>query len=687
MLNKYNKIAPANLLIIGCLFCSPCLSGGLPGLDDPTGLPDLNSSNSSSNWDLDFYFQNDTRYRGDTQQGQNVGLSKFRNTGRLEFSKPLSGGWSLGGELRLTYDGVYQLNDDQFGNKAGGSITLEDTALKSLTGGAISQVPHGQGSIDENTTGLPGNSFGFSSVSNPNNGLEVLGNRWHDRDGGISFGVPVRPCDVDSRGCRDFGGYGDLKKYELASPELNKYLDVIREMYVKKSFKLSNGKSLFVKLGKQQVVWGRTDLFRVLDVVNPVDFSRNNIYDELEEIRIPLWMASIEYRMGATESMQDQNLQFLMTVDDFRANNLGQCGSSNVALDAGCFFRGMVNLWDNGGTVANFADINAAIPAPGEGTAAFSTDFGPGQLGIRDVHLPKYGPDSWTYGLKYEGVTPGGLSFSANALTYRSQFPSLRAFASGAQNPFTGATDGVNTFAGGVPTSHLVAFDMYFPRVWLLGGSMDFQIVPWNTAVRVEVAVTEGEEFANTSKPKLYSENNVLRTVIGLDRPTNIPFLSSPNRTTLISGQLFYQHIFDHDEIDGTFGKIGMPDWEDNVIATLLVQAYYNNDQFIPQVISAYDFQSQSLVVAPSAKWINGNLTFSIGANLKKAFSKERWQYDDCRSCNPYPPFTTYASNEHAGGPGSAGLSGYEPLGRFRAGPIGAAHNEDEIFMTMEYKF
>jgi hypothetical protein len=24
-------------------------------------------------------------------------------------------------------------------------------------------------------------------------------------------------------------------------------------------------------------VWGRTDLFRVLDVLNPVDYSRNNI--------------------------------------------------------------------------------------------------------------------------------------------------------------------------------------------------------------------------------------------------------------------------------------------------------------------------------------------------------------------------------------------------------------------------
>jgi len=672
--------------IISPFLASSVWAEGLPGLDDPIISKD-SSGKSNSGWNVDYYYQNDTRYRGDTNLGTSVGLSKFRNTGRIEFSKFFTNGWELAGELRATFDGVYKLNDDQFGKNAGGAILLEDTALGVITEGAVTAVPHGAGAIDETTPGLPGNSFGFSAETNPNAGLEVLGSRWHNNEGGVSFGVPVRPCDIDSRGCKDFGGYGDLDENELASPEFNNYADVLREFYIKKTVALSNGNELFVKLGKQQVVWGRTDLFRVLDVVNPVDFSRNNIYDELEEIRIPLWMINLEYRMGSSETMQDENIQFIMTVDDFRANNLGQCGTANVALDAGCFFRGMVNLWDNGGTVSNFADINAAFGLPGDGLAAFSTDFGPGQIGLRNVHLPDYGPESWTYGLKYEGVTPGGLSFSVNAMSYRSQFPALHAFASGAQNPFTGATDGVNSFFGDVPTSHLVAFDMYFPRVNMLGGSMDFQIVDWNTAVRLEAAFTDGEEFANTSKPELYSENKVFRSVIGLDKPTNISFLSSKNRSTLISGQLFYQHIFDHDETEGTFGKIGNTDWEDNAIATLLVQAYYKNDQIIPQIITAYDFRARALVYSPSVKFINGNLTIAAGANIKTVSDKERWKYDDCRSCNPYPPFTMYSAAEHGSGPSSAGLGGFEPLGRFRAGVIGAAHTEDEVYVTLEYKF
>ncbi|MCP2807360.1 hypothetical protein NK913_24130, partial [Salmonella enterica subsp. enterica serovar Typhimurium] len=80
--------------------------------------------------------------------------------------------------------------------------------------------------------------------------------------------------------------------------------------------------------------------------------------------------------------------------------------------------------------------------------------------------------------------------------------------------------------------------DMYFPRVNLIGGSMDFEWEAANAAVRIEAAYTNGEEFANTAKPELYSSNDVFRAVIGIDRPTFIPFIN-PRRTTLISGQLF----------------------------------------------------------------------------------------------------------------------------------------------------
>ncbi|TXT29942.1 MAG: cox2 cytochrome oxidase subunit 2 [Rhodocyclaceae bacterium] len=605
----------------------------------------------SSPWQVDVTYENHTAHR------EHAGLAKFRNTMQLEADKKFGNGWGVHSILRGSWDGVYRMNSSEYGKDAGGPIMLENS---SGAGGSFA-VPHG-GSIVQ----LANSNF---LASNPNDGMRVLGDRWHATEGGVTFGVPVRPCDIDSRGCRDFGGYGDKTLSELEAPEFNNRLDFVRELYVKKTFSLGDGKDLFLKLGKQQVVWGRTDLFRVLDVINPVDYSRNNIYDELSDIRIPMWIAQAEYRMGASESMQDRNFQIVWNFDQFRANNLGQCGTPNVILDAGCFFRGMANLWDNGGTVSNFANGNIA------------TDFGPHQIGIRNVYLPDWSLSNTQLGAKFEGVTAGGLSFSLNALTYRSQLPSLHSInGNGTINPFTGTNGNANP---AIPVKSLIAFDMHFPRVNLIGGSMDFQLPAAGAAVRVEGAYTNGEEFANTSRSELFSKNDVFRAVIGIDRPTFIPFISETS-ATLISGQLFYQHIFDHEYHQAALGPVGMPDWEDNFIGTLLIKGFLRNGTLSPQIIFAHDFQAQATAMAPQVEWnVTNDLKVTFGANYKLAEGRSRWKFDDCRSCNPYPPFTGAEANVGI----SSGMGGMEPLGRFRAGPIGAAFKENDIFVRVNYKF
>jgi hypothetical protein len=623
----------------------------------------------SSPWQVDVTYENHTAHR------EHAGLAKFRNTMQLEADKKFGNGWGVHSILRGSWDGVYRMNSSEYGKDAGGAITSQSTM-----GGVLTTVPWGSvaGPIVGNYNGPPGNAFVDAYTNNPNEGLRTLGDRWHGIDGGVGMAVPVRPCDVDSRGCRDFGGYGDKNLSELEMPEFNKRLDFIRELYAKKTFDLGDGKELFLKLGKQQVVWGRTDLFRVLDVINPVDYSRNNIYDELSDIRIPMWIAQAEYRMGASESMQDRNFQIVWNFDQFRANNLGQCGTPNVILDAGCFFRGMANLWDNGGTVANFANVAPAT--------YLATNFGPHQIGIRNVHLPDWSLSNTQLGAKFEGVTAGGLSFSLNALTYRSQLPSLHSInGNGTVNPFTGGNGNTTPPNAGTPVSALIAFDMHFPRVNLIGGSMDFQLPSIGSAVRVEGAYTNGEEFANTSRSELFSKNDVFRAVIGIDRPTFIPFISETS-ATLISGQLFYQHIFEHEYHQAALGPVGMPDWEDNFIATLLIKGFLRNGTLSPQIIFAHDFQARATAVAPQVEWnVTNDLKVTFGANYKLAEGRTRWNFDDCRSCNPYAPYTSYDPSQAVGQ--SWGLGGMEPLGRFRAGPIGAAFKENDIFVRVNYKF
>jgi len=591
-------------------------------------------------------------YENATFVRDSAGLSKFRNTVQVNADKKFGTLGQLNfnnvafhGTFRGTYDGVYDLNSSEYGSGAGGAVNLENNIA-----GAGSTVPHGGGIRP------PGTFFGFNDARNPNEGMIVLGENLHKTRGGVAFGVPVRPCDKDSRGCID--DYLDYSSNDLRFPEFNERLDFIRELYVDFDNDLPNGDILSWRLGKQQVIWGRTDLFRVLDVINPVDFSRNNIYDELEDIRIPMWIAKADWRMGAGEVFDDLNLSFVWNFDKFRPHNLGQCGQPNSILDAGCFFRGMNNLWENGGTVANFAGGNIA------------TDFGPGQIGIRKAHMPSWSLSNSQFGIKLEGVY-GDFGFSLNALTYRSQLPSLRGGIP-AQNAFTGETA---VWPG------LIAFDIHFPRVNLIGGSMDYYSQAIDTVFRFEVAHTEGEEFANTLQSRLFSESDVTRYVIGADKNIFIPFLN-PGRAFLFSGQLFGQHIHEHQLEDRPLGKAGMPDWEQNWIGTLLVKGWWMNDRLSPQIIVAHDFKAQATAIAPSVEYLfSDNLKIVAGANLK--VGRGAREFDDCRSCNPWDPFTSYGLPEGA----TAGLSGYEPLGRFRAGPIGMAQKEDELQLTLRYSF
>lgn len=672
-------------------------------------LPDMGIT-SGDPWNAELYYENHTAKR------EGAGLAKFRNTLQSEVSKNLSDGWRFRGILRATYDGVYDLNDKEYGKNAGGPVQMTNSyagngPVPPLNTGGVT-VPYGAGPVNYdaatalfplegpgsfyNGAGYVSGSGVFPSVSNAstyaafnnNSGLKILGADWHNPHSktGLSFAVPVRPCDVDSRGCRDFGGYGNKTKSELAMPDFNDRLDFIREAFVTKDIKLDGNESVFLKIGKQQVVWGRTDLFRVLDVINPVDYSRNNIYDELQDIRIPMWIAQAEYRMGGSENMQDRNISAVWNFDRFRPNNLGQGGTPNSILDAGNLFRSLANCYDNGCTVGNFG---VASPAGG-----YATNFGPNQIGINRVDLPNWSLDNTQLGLKFEGVTKEGLSFSLNALTYRSQLPSLRGMRTqGTDNPFLGVPATLGTNAPGpstVPTittgAYVPLFEVVYPRVNLIGGSMDLQAESIGAAIRLEGAYTRGEEFANTLRPEMYSKNPVWRSVIGIDRPTFVPFIST-ERTVLFSGQLFFQHIFNHEQQQRPWGMSGMPDWENNVIGTLLMKAFLMQDRLSPEVIFARDFRAQANVIAPAVEYSpTDNLKFKLGANVKFGSEQPNWGWSSGHSANQFAPFTNMGVNDGAQMYDS-GLGGVEPLGRFRAGPIATAFGQNDIFVTMRYKF
>ncbi len=104
----------------------------------------------------------------------------------------------------------------------------------------------------------------------------------------------LRPGDVDR------STYGPVSKPGLLRQEVEVEL---REFYLQGAW----GET-YLTLGKQQVVWGKADGLKVLDVVNPQSF-REFILEDFDKSRIPLWTVNIERSWG------DWDAQFIWIPD------------------------------------------------------------------------------------------------------------------------------------------------------------------------------------------------------------------------------------------------------------------------------------------------------------------------------------------------------------------------------------
>lgn len=104
----------------------------------------------------------------------------------------------------------------------------------------------------------------------------------------------LRPIDVDT------DSYSPASRPALIGEDGELEL---RELYYERQWHGTH-----FTLGKQQVVWGKSDGLKVLDIVNPQSF-RLFVLENFEDSRIPLWMFNVVRPMG------DWDAQFIWIVD------------------------------------------------------------------------------------------------------------------------------------------------------------------------------------------------------------------------------------------------------------------------------------------------------------------------------------------------------------------------------------
>jgi hypothetical protein len=103
---------------------------------------------------------------------------------------------------------------------------------------------------------------------------------------------------------------------------------------------------LWIRAGKQNIVWGKTELFRTTDQFNPVDLALASL-PSLEESRIALWSVRGIWSFYDVGPLEDVRLEVAANVDNFEPVDIGQCGEPFTALVA-CNKR--TALWAHGFT-------------------------------------------------------------------------------------------------------------------------------------------------------------------------------------------------------------------------------------------------------------------------------------------------------------------------------------------------
>jgi hypothetical protein len=66
---------------------------------------------------------------------------------------------------------------------------------------------------------------------------------------------------------------------------------------------------LFFRIGKQNLSWGETDVFRLLDSINPLDNTYGGPFEDLDDRRIPLLMLRGSYNFGTVGPVSSVSLE------------------------------------------------------------------------------------------------------------------------------------------------------------------------------------------------------------------------------------------------------------------------------------------------------------------------------------------------------------------------------------------
>lgn len=391
---------------------------------------------------------------------------------------------------------------------------------------------------------------------------------------------------------------------------------------------------LFLRIGRQNLSWGETDVFRLLDQINPLDASFGGFLVALDERRVPLDMLRAVYGLGSRGPFSEVDLEGYVALDDKVA----------APVPAG-------SPW----ATPNPSGINGFVKKPAKN---FTDARGGGRIigvlgdfTLSVAHFYTY-LDAPTLRIvtpvKAPGTRPGQSSPMAPPINL-GEFQT--ALATGQTSRFL--------------VDHFHA-NVLFPKIQISGATLSFSVPRLYAVVRSEFAYFYAEPFfLNTAPNQILGpaltgrvtpgykqvgtdpltgkallryksdldRSDVVRWSLGVDMNRYIRFLN-PSQSFLISAQAFGSHILDFNDTPLTtaapgfgFAHFSVPVRDPHrknqafvnldpyqIINTLLISTSYRSGVVSPALAFFYDWQG-AWVVQPGVTFTRDPFRLTVQYN------------------------------------------------------------------------
>lgn len=645
---------------------------------------------SLENMAIHGYVDNFTILRNDSfKEDYHVAASRYRASvqlsGPLRILQDTFNRFEYFIELRPEYESIYDIGNRFGRGRDSGTIAVS-----------------GRGRFPRRNVGLLG-AFGLDP--------HKFGELWptdnniipYSLTTGSSYRIPNRPQNTRKTAYVGLNqSQDDLRWGMLRDTNMDLYYPV-REAYFDLFFDAFGGRN-WIRLGKQQHVWGKGDFFRLQDIVNPVNFSDHFFIDLFDDTRVPLWSALFEHRFGQVGPFKDLAgslvwvfdrytslgfghpaqpwaIGFGKTIDAFALGNdlFAEALFPGQGLQAALYkdYRPKWNLNNSGigtrweATVGNFrlqfTDWFAFQDTPAFGfprmhflDSPFVAGPGQGVAGScrQDVNGNSIFPEAGGQGGR-DVIASNGLAVRAEVNPKLVRMSEARAVSDAKSKEQRQAL--YITRCGF--TGNLVA---KYRKVNTMGLSLDWFEPNTGVVIRSELSWTANLLTSDLSKPDVFASTNVYRWLIGVDRPTFIRWLN-PNRSFFLSAQAFGTHL-----PDARGGRFGIPNGaNDNFIFTFFVQNQYLRDQLVFLLFGAYGTTGNDGTTGGNAEYlITNNWSVQLGATAFLGVRREH-------SLGPFGGFTGDGRPVSETGFG---------IGHMQAG--GSERNQmDEFWGRVRYRF